>query len=73
MSLGKAVIVFQNMEEEVQKFAVEQAQDSLATMFHEQVSYNYYHVNSEWVLGDRHLLEEVIRDQVQVQLALCRW
>ena len=38
MSLGKAVIVFQNMEEEVQKFAVEQAQDSLATMFHEQVS-----------------------------------
>ena len=72
MSLGKAVIVFQNMEEEVQKFAVEQAQDSLATMFHEQVSHPLHHVN--WMsVGDRHLLEEVIRDQVQVQLALCRW
>ena len=37
MSLGKAVTVFQNMDEEMHKFAVEQAQDSLATMFHEQV------------------------------------
>jgi len=38
MSLGKPVVVFQNMDEEMQKFAVEVAQDSLATMFHEQVS-----------------------------------
>ncbi len=38
MSLGKPVVVFQNMDEDMQKFAVEQAQDSLATMFHEQVS-----------------------------------
>ena len=37
MSLGKAVIWFENMDEEMQKFAIEQAQDSLNTMFHEQV------------------------------------
>lgn len=71
MSLGKAVIVFQNMDEEMQKFAVEQAQDSLATMFHEQVSPLSSLVTAR--VGDRHLLEEVVRDQVQVKLALCRW
>ena len=38
MSLGKAVIWFENMDEEMQKFAIEQAQDSLNTMFHEQVT-----------------------------------
>ena len=38
MSLGKPVVVFQNMDEEMQKFSVEQAADSLAVMFHEQVT-----------------------------------
>ena len=37
MSLGKAVTVFANMDDDMHKFAIEQAQDSLATMFHEQV------------------------------------
>lgn len=47
MSLGKPVIVYQNMDEEMQKFAVEQAQDSLATMFHEQVSNRFEH-SKDW-------------------------
>ena len=36
-SLGKPVTVFVNMDEEMHQFAIAQAQDSLATMFHEQV------------------------------------
>ena len=35
MSLGKAVIKFENLDEDMQKFAIDQAQDSLNTMFHE--------------------------------------
>jgi len=42
MSLGKAVTVHLFMDEEMQKFAVEQAQDSLNTMFHEQVINNQF-------------------------------
>lgn len=41
MSLGKPVTVFVNMEEEMHKFAIDQAQDSLATMFHEQVRFSF--------------------------------
>ena len=37
MSLGKPVTVFQNMDEEMHKFAIDHALDALATMFHEQV------------------------------------
>ena len=64
MSLGKPVVVFQNMDEDMQKFAVESAQDSLATMFHEQVSNRWK--TDPIRAGDRHLLKEVIRNQVQI-------
>ena len=37
MSLGKAVIKFENMDEEMQHFAIFEAGQSLNTMFHEQV------------------------------------
>ena len=38
MSLGKPVVVFQNMDEEMQKFAIDVAQDALGTTFDEDVS-----------------------------------
>ena len=37
MSLGKPVTVFQNMDEEMHKFAIECAHENLAVQFHEQV------------------------------------
>ena len=61
MSLGKAVIWFENMDEEMQKFAIEQAQDSLNTMFHEQVR-TISLLIPIISLGTRNIYEEIIRD-----------
>ena len=38
MIIGKPVIKFAVMDEEMQHFAVEKAQEALLVMFHEQVS-----------------------------------
>jgi len=71
MSLGKAVIMQQFMDEDMSKFAIEYAHEQMQNLFHEKVTYRYSSYTDG--IGYCNVLEKSLRNKIQKQLALHRW